>query len=87
MRNFVQVAAQSDEILDLSLEDLQEIIYADDLNVKTEETVWEAILRWIDHDPEGRKEHIVVLMKCIRLGFVCIDFSYKYFKMSILDMH
>lgn len=45
MKNFTQVAAQSNEILNLSLKELQEIINADDLNVKSEETVWETILR------------------------------------------
>lgn len=47
MKNFTQVAAQSNEILTLSLKELQEIINADDLNVKSEETVWETILRYI----------------------------------------
>lgn len=70
MRYFVSIATQSEELLTLSLNDLQEIINADDLNVKSEETVWEAILRWINHDPEDRKKHIVSLMKCIRLGTI-----------------
>lgn len=68
MRYFVTISTQSDELLSLSLNDLQEIINADELNVKSEETVWDAILRWINHDPEQRKKFIVSLMKCIRLG-------------------
>ncbi|KAF5306185.1 hypothetical protein FQR65_LT07461, partial [Abscondita terminalis] len=59
MRYFVLVGQQSQELLNLSLEDLQEIINADELNVKSEETVWDALLRWINHDPEERKKHIV----------------------------
>lgn len=74
MRNFVPISTQSDELLTLSLEDLKEIINDDELNVKSEEVVWEAILRWINHDPEDRKKHIVVLMKCIRLGLLDTQF-------------
>ncbi|KAJ8967473.1 hypothetical protein NQ314_002787 [Rhamnusium bicolor] len=74
MRNFSQIAILSDEILTLSLPEIQEIINADDLNVKSEEIVWETILRWIDYDIDARKTHIVSLMKCIRLGLLDTQF-------------
>jgi kelch-like protein 10 len=74
MKNFIQISQQSDEILMLSLKDFQEIINADNLNVKSEEIVWETILKWINHDPEQRKGHIVALMKCIRLGLLETQF-------------
>ncbi|KAJ8940240.1 hypothetical protein NQ318_016696 [Aromia moschata] len=74
MRNFTEIASINDEILSLSLLDVQEIINADDLNVKSEEIVWETILRWIDYDTESRKKHIVSLMKCIRLGLLDTQF-------------
>uniref|UniRef100_A0AAR5QJ18 BTB domain-containing protein n=1 Tax=Dendroctonus ponderosae TaxID=77166 RepID=A0AAR5QJ18_DENPD len=74
MRNFAHVADQSAEILLLSLQELQEIINADDLNVKSEETVWEIILRWIEYSTDSRKQHIVELMKCIRLGLLDTQF-------------
>ncbi|VEN43721.1 unnamed protein product [Callosobruchus maculatus] len=74
MRNFTQISTESNEILSLSLTEIQEIINADDLNVKSEETVWETILRWIDYDTSARKKHIVALMKCIRLGLLDTQF-------------
>ncbi|KAF7270132.1 hypothetical protein GWI33_016871 [Rhynchophorus ferrugineus] len=74
VRNFPLIATQSREILDLSLKELQEIINSDDLNVKSEEVVWETILKWIDHSTEDRKGHIVELMKCIRLGLLDTQF-------------
>lgn len=74
MRNFVLISGESEEILKLSLNELQEIINADDLNVKSEETVWEVILRWMDYDSEERKKHIVALLKCIRLGLLETQF-------------
>lgn len=80
MRYFVVVSQKSEEMLDLSLESLQEIINADELNVKSEETVWDAILRWINHNPEERKKHIVTLMKGIRLGLLDTQFFLEHVK-------
>lgn len=74
MKNFVQIVSQSEELLKLSLEDFREIVNADELNVKSEETVWEAILKWINEDGENRKKNVVVLMKCVRLGLLDTQF-------------
>jgi hypothetical protein len=63
----VQVSQQSDELLGLPPEQLQAIIGADELNVKSEEAVWECFLRWVNHDPEKRKGNIVELLKKVRL--------------------
>ncbi|KAI4460549.1 kelch protein [Holotrichia oblita] len=80
MRFFVAIAGHSDELLTLSLNDLQEIINDDELNVKSEETVWEVILKWINNDPEERKKHIVSLMKCIRMGLLDTQFFLEHVK-------
>ncbi|XP_014616695.1 PREDICTED: kelch-like protein 10 [Polistes canadensis] len=74
MRHFVQVAQKSNEILDLPINELSKLIGADELNVKSEETVWELVLKWINHDPDGRKGHIVELMQNIRLGLLNTQF-------------
>lgn len=50
------------------------MLAADELNVKSEEAVWECALRWVNHDPENRKHHIVTLMKSIRLGLLDTQF-------------
>lgn len=70
MKNFTNIARENEEFLSLSLKQFQEIINSDDLNVKSEEIVWETILRWIDHDAEVRKQNVVILMKCVRLGLL-----------------
>lgn len=85
MRFFVSIATVSEELVTLSLGDLQEIINADELNVKSEETVWDSILRWINHDPEDRKKHIVSLMKCIRLGNELLEFQIDFISLMIIN--
>ncbi|XP_033324832.1 kelch-like protein 10 isoform X1 [Megalopta genalis] len=74
MRHFVQVASRSDEILNLPIEELTTLIGADELNVKNEDTVWELVLKWIDHDSQHRKGYIADLMKNIRLGLLDTQF-------------
>ncbi|KAG7204994.1 hypothetical protein KM043_005379 [Ampulex compressa] len=74
MRHFVQVAQTSKEILHLPIEELRTLVGDDELNVKSEETVWELVLKWINHEPESRKDHIVDLMKNIRLGLLDTQF-------------
>ncbi|XP_018371146.1 PREDICTED: kelch-like protein 10 isoform X4 [Trachymyrmex cornetzi] len=68
------VSQRSKEILHLPIEELKSLVGADELNVKSEQTVWELVLRWINHDPESRKDYIVDLMKNIRLGLLDTQF-------------
>lgn len=62
LNHFEQVADTSEEFLSLPKEQLYEIVESDQLNVKREETVYEAILKWIAHAPEERKECISGLL-------------------------
>jgi hypothetical protein len=74
LSHFVKVWQQSEELLELPVEELQAIVGADGLNVKNEKMVWECVLRWIDHDTDNRKGHIVDLLKNIRLGLLDRNF-------------
>jgi kelch-like protein 10 len=70
MRNFVELSQGSDEFLELPPEELQALIGSVELNVGTEEIVWEGVLRWINHDTGNRKCHIAELLKRVRLGLL-----------------
>jgi hypothetical protein len=48
MRNFGKLSKQSDEFLELPPEELKAIIGADEPYVKSEEVVWNGVLRWIN---------------------------------------
>ncbi|EZA52628.1 kelch-like protein 10 [Ooceraea biroi] len=72
--HFVEVSQRNEEILHLPIEELKPLVGADELNVKSEQTVWELVLRWINHDPDSRKDYIVDLMKNIRLGLLDTQF-------------
>jgi hypothetical protein len=81
MHNFVEVSQQTDELLDVSAEELLAIVAADDLNVRHEGIVWDCVLRWIKHDPVNRRGHIVELMKNIRMGLM----ARSYFLANVQD--
>eukprot|EP00058_Branchiostoma_floridae_P004252 XP_002589740.1 hypothetical protein BRAFLDRAFT_283634 [Branchiostoma floridae] len=52
-RNFVEIAS-SEEFCSLSVDQLTEIISHDELEVKEETTIWEAVVRWVQHSREDR---------------------------------
>lgn len=70
LRHFTELAYQSQEILDMSLNDFFEIINDDMLNTKDEGPVWECCLRWINHNVTERRPYITKLMRGIRLGLL-----------------
>ena len=43
----IVLLAESEEFLSLSVDELVELLYKDQLNVKMEEYVFEAVLRWV----------------------------------------
>ncbi|XP_021913789.1 kelch-like protein 10 [Zootermopsis nevadensis] len=63
----------------MPVEELQSIIESEELNVKNEKVVWECVLRWINHDVDNRKGHIVGLLKGVRLGLL----DAKFFKEEV----
>uniref|UniRef100_A0A673LAR6 Kelch-like protein 10 n=1 Tax=Sinocyclocheilus rhinocerous TaxID=307959 RepID=A0A673LAR6_9TELE len=71
---------------ELSLEQLEEIIDKDELIVKQEEVVFEAVLHWIDHAPESRRNHIAMLLPKVRMGLMSTDYFINNVKSNALVM-
>ncbi|KIH56264.1 BTB/POZ domain protein [Ancylostoma duodenale] len=53
--------------LQLSVDDVVELLCMDGLYVESEEAVFEAAFRWIQHDREKRKKYASRLLACVRL--------------------
>ena len=62
LHHFEEMTRVSTEFLDLSVNELKHILEKDELNAKQEAAVFEAILKWIAHDPQNRTQHIAVLL-------------------------
>ncbi|KAJ3596502.1 hypothetical protein NHX12_002909 [Muraenolepis orangiensis] len=65
-RHFVDVSL-SEEFLGLRGEELVELVGCDELNIKAEERVFEAVLSWVRHDPKGREVLLPELLSKTRL--------------------
>ncbi|CAG0901469.1 unnamed protein product [Darwinula stevensoni] len=59
--------------LQITFETLKGLLLRDDLEVKSEEAVFDASKRWIEQD-QGRKEYLPQVLDAIRLPLVSLDF-------------
>ncbi|KAL7398384.1 hypothetical protein ABVT39_008889 [Epinephelus coioides] len=74
LNRFEEVAATSEEFLQLSVQELVKIIEDDRLNVKQEKTVLSAILRWITYATEERREYTPLLLSKVRLALMSPEY-------------
>uniref|UniRef100_A0A3P8Q424 BTB domain-containing protein n=1 Tax=Astatotilapia calliptera TaxID=8154 RepID=A0A3P8Q424_ASTCA len=65
-QHFVEVSL-SEEFLGLRTEELLELVGCDELNVKAEEQVFEAVLAWVHHDQDRRETLLPELLSKVRL--------------------
>ena len=70
MKNFSDVA-KSEEFLSLPPDEVVTLISREELNVRTEEEVFEAVLQWVKKDIVERKDFISELLKHVRLPLIC----------------
>ncbi|VVC41496.1 BTB/POZ domain,SKP1/BTB/POZ domain,BTB/Kelch-associated [Cinara cedri] len=75
VKEFMTVAEQGDELMNLTQGEFKRIIEDSQLNVKREEFVWDVLLQWVDMDPENRKNDLVHLLPMVRFGLM----DSKYF--------
>ncbi|KAG7226670.1 hypothetical protein INR49_001840, partial [Caranx melampygus] len=70
LQNFEDICLVSQELPELSVQELITIIQSDHLNVKKEDTVFEAVILWIIHLPDQRQNLISMLLPKVRLGLM-----------------
>ncbi|XP_019646133.1 PREDICTED: kelch-like protein 3 [Branchiostoma belcheri] len=68
-QHFVEVTS-SEEFCSLSVDQLTEIISHDELDVKEETRVWEAVVRWVQHNSEDRLQHLPSILPHIRFNLL-----------------
>ncbi|XP_078597323.1 kelch repeat and BTB domain-containing protein 12-like [Branchiostoma floridae x Branchiostoma japonicum] len=70
--NFAEFSI-SEEFGSLSVNQLTKIISHDELDVKEETTVWEAVVRWVQHSREDRLHHLPSMLPHIRFNLLTSD--------------
>lgn len=70
--HFVDVT-QTEEFLLLRGEHVLELISSNEINVKNEEQVFDAVISWINHDKENRKQYLNKLLSQVRLPLLSTE--------------
>ncbi|GAA6066045.1 kelch-like protein 10 isoform X3 [Tachysurus ichikawai] len=78
------VFSPSGHFLELTVEQLSDILEKDELNIREEKTAFQAIFLWIRHEPSIRKQHIVNLLPKVRLALVTMEYFLEYIKKNQL---
>merc|ERR1712142_1077115 len=73
VNHFLQLkAAGNFDLLDHHA--IEDIIKDDDLNVSKEETVYQLVMSWVEHDLESRLPHLIGLLACVRFPLMDNNF-------------
>lgn len=64
--HFMEVM-RNQEFLMLSVNEVAKLFESDDLNVPSEETIFHALMTWLDHDPIERKKDASRLLALVKL--------------------
>ena len=74
MQHFSEVI-QAEEFLQLPVNQLQQLVSSDNLNVHSEERVYEAVIAWVKYEPGTRKQYISKLLDNVSvLGWAAFQF-------------
>lgn len=79
--HFKQILQESGEFKDLLCDELMAILSDDELNVKNEEIVFDAVKTWVESGAEERRVYLPRLLECIRYGLM----THKYFVNNIVS--
>lgn len=71
--HFKEIVATAD-FLKLTEDELHGIISDDALNARSEREVFEAIVRWVEEEPEERKKSLGVLICSVRFGLIPMEY-------------
>ncbi|MGH0121154.1 UNVERIFIED_CONTAM: hypothetical protein FKN15_046399 [Acipenser sinensis] len=86
LQHFVEVS-KTEEFMLLPLKQVLDLISSDNLNVPSEEEVYRAVLCWVKHDIDSRRQHVPRLMKCVRLPLLTRDFLMSHVDTELLVRH
>ncbi|XP_068726109.1 kelch-like protein diablo [Montipora capricornis] len=71
--HFIEVV-QSEEFMEISAKQLTRLISDDDLNIQSEERVFEAVLAWIKYDIDIRQEFAPEILSHVRFPLLSAEF-------------
>ncbi|XP_022377119.1 kelch repeat and BTB domain-containing protein 12 [Enhydra lutris kenyoni] len=82
-QHFAEVSLH-EEILEIEAHQFLTLIKSDDLNISREESILDLVLRWVNHNQELRMEHLVELLKQVRLELINPSFLRQALKRNTM---
>ncbi|XP_053752756.1 kelch repeat and BTB domain-containing protein 12 isoform X2 [Panthera pardus] len=82
-QHFAEVSLH-EEILEIGAHQFLTLIKSDDLNISREESILDLVLRWVNHNQELRTEHLVELLKQVRLELINPSFLRQALKRNTM---
>ncbi|CAF1171740.1 unnamed protein product, partial [Didymodactylos carnosus] len=68
--NHFEDVVRNEEFLNLTASDLYNMIRDDNVKVKCESIIYNAVMQWVRHDPIKRRSELEGLLPCVRLCFL-----------------
>ncbi len=84
-QRFPEIALH-EEFLELTQEEVKDIIADSNLNVRGEEQVYEASMSWVKQDLESRKPYLAGLLQCVRMPLMSATYLSREVKGEPLVM-
>ena len=72
-RYFVPVS-QAEEFAQLACDEVENMVSRNELNINSEESVYEAVMEWVKRDVSGRQQHLPKLLAHVRLPLLTPQF-------------
>lgn len=82
---FFPTVVNTEEFELISADDLITIIINNDLNTSSEEAVCDAILKWVNVDPEGRNKELGKLFKNVRFPLISVKYVKDLSKNELVE--
>ncbi|KAF5913890.1 hypothetical protein HPG69_005109 [Diceros bicornis minor] len=82
-QHFAEVSLH-DEILEIEVHQFLTLIKSDDLNISREESILDLVLKWVNHNQQLRTEHLVELLKQVRLELINPSFLRQALKRNTM---
>ncbi|KAK3091829.1 hypothetical protein FSP39_022975 [Pinctada imbricata] len=77
LQNFTSVC-QQEEFQGLTQSKLTELLSDDELVVESEETVYESVIRWLEHNVDNRRSEFSRVLECVRLPLMNPYYIHDY---------
>ncbi|XP_013138064.1 PREDICTED: kelch-like protein 5 [Papilio polytes] len=72
-QHFIEVVKHP-EYLSLQVDQLANLLKSDDLNVISEEDVFDSVMTWVQHDNINREKHLPTLLKLVKLPLLSSEY-------------